>query len=303
MAKAAHKNKISRNTMKSYMKGYLFASPILLGVLLFSFVPIGYSLFVSFTKYDGYQKMEFIGFDNYVRLLFRDPVFWQTIWNTVYAASAVFISMAVSLLLALGLSKDIGGVRVYRTLYYIPSICSIMATSIMWRWMFNEKFGLLNQFLKLLGIKGPPWISSTQWAMPSMILNAVWGGLGFNMILFLAALKSVNRSYYEAADIDGANVFQKFFKITLPAISPTTFFILITSIIGAMQDFTRFMILTGGGPGKFTTTTIVYYIWLNFRNYTGEVGYASAMAWMLGIVILILTAFNFVSSKKWVHYE
>jgi multiple sugar transport system permease protein len=168
--------------------------------------------------------------------------------------------------------------------------------------MFNSDFGILNEFLKGIGIMGPAWLADELWAMPAMIINGIWGALGFNMLLYLAALKAIPDNHYKAAMIDGANAWHRFRYITLPGVSPTTFFILVTSIIGAMQDFSRFMILTGGGPGEYTTTTIMYYIWLNAFRYS-NMGYAAAMSWMLGVMICIITVINFKYADRWVHYN
>lgn len=169
--------------------------------------------------------------------------------------------------------------------------------------MLDSNFGLINQFLSLLGIIGPEWLTDEAWAMPAMILNGVWGGLGFNMLLYLAALKNIPRAHYEAAMIDGANVFQRFRYVTFPGVSPITFYIIVTSFIGAMQDFSRFMVLTNGGPGEYTTTTVVFYIWQRAFRYIGTMGYASAMSWMLGMLICAVTIVNFKMSDRWVNYE
>lgn len=286
---------------KEYLWAYLFISAPILGFLLFAFIPICFSVYVSFTKYDAFNPPEFQGLGNYTKLLFHDELFWKTMFNTLYAAVGIPLGMALSLGIAIALNQKIFGINFFRTAFFLPTISSVVALTLLWKWIFNSDFGLLNYFLGMLGINGPAWLNDEHWAMPAMIIQGVWGGLGFHMVLYLAALQGVSAALYEAAEIDGANGFQKFRYVTLPGISPTTLFILITSIIGALQDFSRFMIMTEGGP-NYSTTTIVYYLFLNAFRYM-SMGYASAMAWLLGIVIMLITVLNFWLSKRWVHYE
>lgn len=292
--------KKKRKIKKEHLWGYLFIAPPILGFVLFALIPMLFSVYISFTKFDLYNPAQFTGLDNYKRLLFEDELFWKTIFNTLYAAVGIPLGMIVALLIAVGLNQKVKGLSFFRTAFFLPTVCSVVALTLLWRWIFNSDFGLLNIFLDSIGINGPAWLSDEQWAMPAMIIQGVWGGLGMNMILYLAALQSVNPALYEAADIDGASAWQRFRNITIPSISPTTFFILITSTITALQDFQRFMIMTEGGP-NYSTTTVVYYLFLNAFRYM-EMGYASAMAWVLGILILIITIINFKFGKKWVHY-
>lgn len=285
---------------KEYTWGYLFIAPPIIGFALFALFPMLYSVYVSFTDFDLYNEPVWTGVDNYTRLFLTDGLFRKTVWNTFYAALGIPIGMAVSLAIAMALNQKIKGISLFRTAFFLPAVSSVVAITLLFRWIFNADFGLLNIGLDYIGIDGPNWLTSESWAMPALIIQGVWGGLGINMILYLAALQGVNRALYEAADIDGGNGWQKFRYITIPSISPTTFFILITSTIGALQDFQRFMIMTEGGP-NYATTTVVYYIYNNAFSYM-EMGYASAMAWILGIVILIITLINFKVAQKWVHY-
>ncbi len=286
---------------KEYLWAYLFISAPILGFLIFAFIPLSYSVYVSFTQYSGYHTPVFQGTDNYSRLIAEDPLFWKTLYNTFYSALGIPIGMAVALGIAMALNQKIRGMHFFRTVFFLPTISSVVALTLLWKWIFNSNYGLLNYLLDLIGIQGPAWLSNEQWAMPAMIIQGVWGGLGFNMVLYLAALQGVPKSLYEAAEMDGANNWQRFLRITIPCISPTTLFILITSIIGAMQDFPRFQIMTEGGP-NYSTTTIVYYLFQNAFRYM-DMGYASAMAWVLGILIMMITLLNFWLSKRWVHYE
>lgn len=293
--------KKKKKLKKEYLWGYLFVAAPLIGFMLFALIPMLFSVYVSFTEYNIHSAPDFIGLENYTKLLFDDKLFWKTVGNTLYAALGIPIGMALSLGIALALNQKVKGINYFRTAFFLPSICSVVALTLLWRWLFNSDFGLLNYFLSLVGIEGPSWLGDERWAMPSMIIQGVWGGLGFNMILYLAALQGVPRALYEAAEIDGANAWNKLRSVTIPAISPTTFFILITSVIGALQDFTRFMIMTEGGP-NYSTTTVVYYLFLNAFRYM-NMGYASAMAWLLGFLILIITIINFKVGQKWVHYD
>lgn len=293
--------KAKRRFKKEYLWGYSFVAAPVLGFLLFAFIPIGYSVFVSFTKYDAFNPPEVIGVDNYTKLLLEDPLFWKSMVNTFYAAVGIPIGMAVALAIAVALNQKIVGIKFFRTVFFLPTICSVVALTLLWKWIFNADYGLLNYLLNLIGIDGPAWLNDYRWAMPSMIIQGVWAGLGFQMILYLAALQGVPATLYEAAEIDGAGSWKKFRYITIPGISPTTLYILITAIIAALQDFVRFMIMTEGGP-EYSTMTVVYYLFLNAFRYM-DMGYASAMAWMLGILIMLITLINFWLSRRWVHYE
>jgi len=285
---------------KEYLWAYLFISTPILGFMLFAFIPLSYSVYVSFTDYSGYKPPVYSGTDNYVKL-FQDELFWKTLFNTFYSALSIPIGMVISLGLATALNQKIHGIRFFRTLFFLPTISSVIALTLLWKWIFNDTYGLLNYFLDFIGIQGPAWLSSERWAMPAMIIQGVWAGLGINIVLYLAALQGVPRSFYEAAEIDGANNWQRFRYITLPCISPTSLYILITAIIVALQDYPRFQIMTEGGP-NYSTTTIVYYLFQNAFRYM-DMGYASAMAWILGLIILTITVLNFYLSKRWVHYE
>lgn len=286
---------------KEYFWAYLFISAPILGFLLFAFIPLSYSVYVSFTEYSGYQPPVFNGGVNYAQLLRHDELFWKTLFNTFYAALGIPLGMAVALGVAMALNQKVRGIGFFRTMFFLPTISSVIALTLLWKWIFNDTYGLLNYFLEFIGIQGPAWLSSETWAMPAMIIQGVWAGLGINMVLYLAALQGVPRSFYEASEIDGANRWQQFFRITVPCISPTTLYILITSMISALQDYPRFQIMTEGGP-NYSTTTIVYYLFQNAFRYM-NMGYASAMAWMLGLIILAITLLNFQLSKRWVHYE
>jgi multiple sugar transport system permease protein len=281
--------------------GYAFIAPPFIGILVFLLYPLVNSLYMSFTSFDFSSPPQFTGVDNYKRALTDDPLVWKTLVNTFYAAIGVPIGMAVSLLVAILLNRNLRGRNFFRMLFFLPTICSIVAMALIWQWIFNADYGLLNYLLSTIGISGPAWLTDQAWAMPAIIFQGIWGGLGINIILYLAALGNVPNSLYEAATMDGANGWKKFIHITVPGISPVTFFIFVTSLIGALQDFPRFALLTGGGP-DYSTTTIVYYLYTTAFEYN-EMGYASAIAWFIGVIIMFITLLNFLFSKRWVHYN
>ncbi|WP_253297964.1 carbohydrate ABC transporter permease [Paenibacillus sp. MSJ-34] len=279
---------------------YLFISAPILGFMLFAFIPLSFSVYVSFTDYSGYQDPVFSGADNYVNLV-NDDLFWKTLFNTFYSALSIPIGMAIALGTAIALNQKIRGINFFRAVFFLPTISSVIALTLLWKWIFNDTYGLLNNLLERIGIDGPAWLSSETWAMPAMIIQGAWAGLGLNIVLYLAALQGVPKSFYEASEIDGASRWQQFRHITVPCISPTTLYILITAIIAALQDYPRFQIMTEGGP-NYSTTTIVYYLFQNAFRYM-NMGYASSMAWIVGLIILVITLLNFYLSRRWVHYD
>ncbi len=281
--------------------GYLFIVPPFIGVAVFLLYPLLNSLYISFTTYDFSSSPEWTGTSNYEKMLVDDPLVWKTLGNTFYAALGVPLGIVVSLLIAILLNQKIRGRNFFRLLFFLPTICSIVAMTLIWQWIFNSDFGILNYLLSKIGIQGPAWLSDANWSMPAMIFQGIWGGLGVNIILYLAAFGGVPSSLYEAAEVDGANAWHKFWSITVPGISPVTFYILITSLIAALQDFARFQLMTGGGP-DFSTTTIVYYLFNTTFKYN-DMGYASAIAWFIGIIIMIIVGINFLLSRRWVHYN
>lgn len=285
---------------KEALWGYLFVAPPLLGFLIFGFVPIVMSLALSFTRWDMFRPPKFAGLDNFARVA-SDPIVGQSIVNTLVFFLGVPIGIALSLWLAMGLNRKIRGVNFYRAIYYLPSVSSIVAVALLWQWIFNPEKGLLNMYLLDIGLRGPEWLQNPLWVKPALILMGVWGGLGPNMILYLAGLQGVPQSLYEAAAIDGARPWQQFTFVTWPMLTPTTFFISVMSVIGALQYFGQIYIMTQGGP-EHASTTYMYYLWLQAFNYY-RMGYASALAWVLGLVIIGITIVQFRLARRWVYYE
>jgi multiple sugar transport system permease protein len=265
-------------------------------------------MIISFTKWDLLSgNIQFVGFDNYIQLA-KDTYFWKYCGNTIYMMASIPLGMAGSLILALALNQKLKGIVIFRTLYFLPTLCSGVAIYMLWRLIYNPEFGLLNagiaKFGEIigLGLKGPNWLQDEAWAKPALIIMGVWQSVGgFNMILYLAALQGVPRDLYDAAEVDGANAWQKFWAVTWPQISPTTFFIAIMSIIGGFQaGFDPAYVMTGGGPNG-STTTIIYYLFNNaFKWY--QMGYAAAIAWVLFTIIFLFTMLQWRYYGKTVHY-
>ena len=234
----------------------------------------------------------------------RDPIFWKSLFNTAFMLIGIPISLALSLALAIALNQNIVGSRFFRTVFYIPTILPIAALALIWLWIFNPDFGLLNYLLRSLGLTAlgnTNWLQNAYTVKPALIIMSIWRGMGYQMIIFLAGLQGVSRTLYEAAEIDGAGGWGKFRYVTWPSLTPTTFFLLITSFIGALQIFQEPQIMTGGQP-YFASTTTVMVIWQNaFRDF--QMGYASTQAWLLGVIIMALTVMNFLLARRWVFYE
>ncbi len=273
------------------INGYLFLLPNISGFLSFTFVPILFSFGLSFTQWEILTPPRFVGIENFIALM-KDHYFWFYFKNTLIFMLEVPIGMAVSLGLALAMNQQLKGIVIFRTIYFLPVVSNLVAVAMVWRWIYNPDFGLLNAFLKSIGILHPPnWLSSPAWAKPAIIIMDVWKGAGYNMLLYLAALQGIPQTLYEAAEVDGANSWHKFWYITLPMLAPTNFFIFVMGIIGGFQAFGAQYVMTQGGPAG-STTTIVYYIFLNAFQWF-KMGYASAIAWFLFLLMFLVTVLQF----------
>lgn len=294
------------NTKRETLYFYGFASLAIAGFLIFALGPMLYSFYLSFTKFSVIQAPEFVGVDNYTYLLKHDPAFWPSVKVTlVYAVFSIPMNLIIALGISLLMNSKIKFIGIYRTIYYLPSILPAIASTVVWVWIFAPEDGLLNSYLSMVGIEGPAWTSSTTWALPAMIIMSLWG-FGGAMVTILAGLQDVPETLHEAAAIDGANTWERFRHITFPHISPIIFFNLVMGIIGAMKIFDQaFVFGTAGGqvPGGPARATLFYVLNLYQKafNYF-HFGLASAMAWILFVAILLLTAFNFWLGKRWVHY-
>lgn len=293
-----------RPTLKNTGKALLYLAPALAIILVFNIYPILKSLEMSFyTDYDYFKDIVYArGIDNF-RFIFRDPNFHLALKNTLlFVGGVVPISMILSLMIASLFHTKIKFKGFFQTIYFLPFVTSIVAVTTVWRWIFHKDYGLLNFFLNWLGVSPIAWLSDPKWAMASLILLSIWKGLGYNIILFLTGLQNIDKQYYLAAQVDGASRFRRFIHVTLPLLSPTIFFISIVSVIGSFKVFDEVFALFGGKPGPVNSAlTIVYYI---FEKFYGEwkFGIASAAAYVLFIIILILTLIQLYIGNKKVHY-
>ncbi|NLG49929.1 MAG: sugar ABC transporter permease, partial [Chloroflexi bacterium] len=281
--------------------------PWFIGFLVFTLGPILLSFYYSFTTYQITTPPHWIGLTNYRILFTNDPKFRTSLYNTAYyAVFVVPLSVINGLTLATLLNQPIPGKSFFRTVYYLPSVVSGVANAMLWLWVLNPKHGLINSFLSWLGIKGPLWLSSAEWAKPSLILMSLWG-VGGTMVIYLASLQNIPQHLIEAAQIDGANAWQRYWKVTIPLLSPTIFFNMVTSTIGSFQVFTQAYVWTtgGGGTGAGPRDSLLFYVLYMFTRTFSELkmGYGSAMAWILFVIVLILTLIQFRFARTWVYYE
>lgn len=280
--------------------GWLCALPWIIGFVVFTGGPILFSIIISFCQFDILNPARFIGWDNYRWAFTKDALFWKSLWNTLYMMIGIPLGMGLSLGIALLLNLKVRGVAVWRTLFYLPSIVPAVASSILWIWIFNPASGLLNNVLASIGITGPNWLQDENTSKPALILMGLWGA-GGGMIIWLAGLKGISETYYEAASLDGAGTWQKFLFVTLPLLTPYIFFNLVMGLIGTFQIFTQAYIMTQGGPVD-STLFYAYHLFNNAFRYL-QMGYAAAMAWVLFVIVFGLTVVQLKLQKRWVHYE
>ncbi|MCX7020364.1 MAG: sugar ABC transporter permease [bacterium] len=289
-------------THREWAAGFAFASPWIIGFLLFTVAPICMSFYYSFCRYDVLRPPMFIGIENYRFLLMESEKFWKSVYNTVYfTVCRVPLVIAGSLLLALLLARPRRGIGLARTIFYMPSIISGVALSLIWLWLYNPKYGLVNQGLALLGVKGPMWLNSPAWSKEAIIFMGLWSIGGGRMIVMIAGLNAIPQHLYESASIDGAGWWSQFRHITLPQLSSTLFLLTIVEVIGSFQVFTEAYLMTSGGP---LDSTLFYNLELYYKAFQEyNMGLASAMAWLLFVGTLIVTVFMFHVLGRRVYYE
>lgn len=281
--------------------GYLFLLPNIIGFLIFTALAVVVAFSLSLTEWDLLTPPRFIGLANFQKLLTNDPVFKTAMANTIYfVAGVVPLDIVCALTLALLLNRPIRGMAIYRAIYFVPVVTSLVAVAIVWQWLYHTEVGVVNHVLASLGLPRVNWLGSTEWAMPAVIFMSVWKAMGYYAVIFLAGLQGIPTHLYEAASIDGASGWQRFWKITLPLLSPTMFFVLVISIIQAFQVFGQIFIMTRGGPGN-ATQTIVFFIYNNGFVWF-RMGYAAAASWLLFAVIFAITAVQALWQRRWVHY-
>jgi multiple sugar transport system permease protein len=282
------------------IKGLLFISPWIIGLLWFYLYPFLASLYYSFHNATAFGPGAFIGFRNY-ELMMRDPLFWKSLANTIYfTVGSLCLGTVAALSLALLLPKNVRGASVYRTIFYLPTVVPFTAISVIWIWILHPRYGLLNHLLEGIGVGAPGWLSDPAWAMPALILVSAWS-IGNMMVIYLAAMLEIPTELYEAAKLDGASAWQRLIRITLPMLTPVILFNSIIGLINGFQYFVQPYVMTNGGPAD---STLVYSLYL-YRNAFQffRMGYASAMGWVLFLLILVLTAIVLRSARRWVHYR
>ncbi|MFO7634098.1 MAG: sugar ABC transporter permease [Caldilinea sp.] len=293
---------MTRRERREAVEGYLFILPWVIGFIVFTAGPMLASLLLSFTKWGLIDRPVYVGVDNYVRM-FNDPLVWHSLGITArYTLLTVPLQILFALAIALILVRPIPGVYAYRGIFYLPNILGGVVTALLWMWVFNPDYGILNYLLSLIGIKGPLWLSDPDWALPAIVIMSVWN-VGAAVILFIAGLQSIPTHLYEAAELDGAGGWGKFRYVTLPMLSPTVLFILITAMIASFQVFDIAFVASAGdgGPVRSTLVYLLYFYQNGFSYFS--MGYASALIWLLMAIILTLTLLVFRSSSLWVFYE
>ena len=290
-----------RRLKSDWLIGYLFILPWAIGFLCFTAGPFLASLFLSMTDWRIIGAFKWVGLGNYTTIFTQDPRFLKTLFNTLYYVAFVVPGVnVIGLTFAMLLNQKLKGIAIYRTVFYMPAVTSGVATSILWAWMFNPRFGLINSVLAMIGIQGPEWLVSDVWAMPSIIIMSLWN-IGQPMIIYLAGLQGVPRHLEEAAEMDGAGWWQKFRNVTIPMLTPSIFFNVVMGIIGSFQVFTTVYVVTQGGPAESTLVYVLNLYYTAFQNF--RMGYASALAWILFVIILAFTGIQFLVSRSWVYYE
>jgi multiple sugar transport system permease protein len=295
------RKRILSMTQREHISAYIIVSPWIIGFIVFTAGPMIASLFFSLCNYNVVEPLAFVGTNNYATIFARDPHFLKSLQVTLtYAAAAIPLNLVVGFIVALMLNGKIPAISLWRTLYYMPSVVAGVAVAVLWSYLFDPRFGIINWILSWFGIRGPGWLYSPQWALPAMIVMSLWG-VGGSMIIYLAGLQGIPTALYDAAQVDGANAWNRLIHVTLPMMTPVIFFNLVMGVIGTFQYFTNAYVMTQGGPVE---STLFYnlYLYLNAFQFM-KMGYASALAWILFLIVLLLTLLIFRSSDAWVYYE
>lgn len=293
--------RLTRVALAEERAAWLFLAPSLVLFAIFTAIPVISAFFISFTQWNLFNEVTWVGLGNYLELA-KDEIFAKVLGNTAYfVLISVPVQIVLALLCALVLNRGIKGQTFFRVVYFLPVVTSTIAAALVWAWLFNSNFGLINAALSLVGVTDlPKWMGSTRWAMPAIIIVSIWQNLGYAMVLFLAGLQNIGKDVHDAAALDGATGWDRFWHITLPLLSPTTFFVVVISIIGSFQVFELVLVMTKAGPAN-ATNTLVYYIYQNgFQFY--QMGYASAAAMVLFLIVLAFTLAQYKLQRRWVHY-
>jgi multiple sugar transport system permease protein len=284
------------------LAGWLFVGPVIAGVLFFQLAPVAASLVVSLTNWSGLNAPKFLGLENYKELFTADDTFWPSLKNTViFTVVVVVLTIFIGLGLAVLCNQKIKGIGIFRTLYYSPAVTNVVAIGFVWFWLYNPDNGLFNSTLKTIGIDGPAWLSDTRTALIAVIIVALWQGVGYPMVILLAGLQSIDQSLIEAATVDGAPAWRRFWSVVFPLLTPSLFFLTITQFITSFQVFGIIYVMTSGGPNNATSVFIFQIYEAAFGH--GRLGYASAMGWVLFVIVGVVTAIQWKMEKRWVHYD
>lgn len=301
-----------RNTRKRLGKeevqGILYANIPFFGFCLFGLIPLLLSLYLCFNSFKGLRlhTAKFVAWENFSKIL-QDEMFWQSLGNTAFVLVAAVVALLLSLVVSALIATNVRGAKGFKAIYFVPYVCSLVAITFMWKWIYDYNYGVLNTTLMDWGWIQEPisWLGSAEFYRTAMFVLLVWSSTGFNIILLTAALIGVPRELHEAAQIDGAGEFRRFFSITLPLISPTIFYLLIMGLIGALQEFTRFQVMTPDGGPEYQGMTVVFYLYRQLFNASGgsDLGVASAMGWIIAVLISAVTILNFSLQRRWVNYD
>ena len=293
---------------KEEIQGIIFANIPLLGFVIFGLIPLILSAYLSFNTFKGLRlnSATFVGFDNFAKI-FQDELFYVALGNTAYVLLSTVVALILSLIISALIATDVKGAKAFKAVYFVPYVCSLVAITFMWKWIYDYNYGVLNSTLMAWGWINEPiaWLGTAGFYRAAMFVLLVWSSMGFNIILLTASLLAVPRDLYEAASIDGAGEIKQFFKITIPMISPTMFYLLIMGLIGSLQEFTRFQVMTPDGGPEHQGLTIVFYLYKKLFNASGgsDLGVATAVGWVIAVIISIMTFANFKLQKKWVNYD
>ena len=301
-----------RNTRKRLGKeevqGILYANIPFFGFCLFGLIPLLLSLYLCFNSFKGLRlhTAKFVAWENFSEIL-QDEMFWQSLGNTAFVLVAAVVALLLSLAVSALIATNVRGAKGFKAIYFVPYVCSLVAITFMWKWIYDYNYGVLNTTLMDWGWIQEPisWLGSAEYYRTAMFVLLVWSSTGFNIILLTAALVGVPKELHEAAQIDGAGEFRRFFSITLPLISPTIFYLLIMGLIGALQEFTRFQVMTPDGGPEYQGMTVVFYLYRQLFNASGgsDLGVASAMGWIIAVLISAVTILNFRLQRRWVNYD
>ena len=293
---------------KEEVQSILYANIPLFGFCFFGLIPLLLSLYLCFNSFKGLRlhTAKFVAWENFSKIL-QDEMFWQSLGNTAFVLVAAVVALLLSLVISALIATNVRGAKGFKAIYFVPYVCSMVAITFMWKWIYDYNYGVLNTTLMDWGWIQEPisWLGSAEYYRTAMFVLLVWSSTGFNIILLTAALIGVPRELHEAAQIDGAGEFRRFFSITLPLISPTIFYLLIMGLIGALQEFTRFQVMTSDGGPEYQGMTVVFYLYRQLFNASGgsDLGVASAMGWIIAVLISAVTILNFRLQRRWVNYD